>query len=499
MDALLHNLALGFSVLSNPIVMLYAFGGVISGVIIGALPGLGPSVGIAVLLPLTYGMDPATGIILLAGIYYGAMYGGSITAILINTPGDSAAVMTALDGYPLALKGQAGKAMGMAAYSSVIGGTISVIAFMLFAPVIAKYALVFGSSEYFALMVLGLASIAGMTGDSPAKGFLAAFIGLFISLIGLDLVTGVQRYVFGNVHLYSGIDFIPVAMGLFGITEIMVNRADTKVDIDNKMLKFRNLFPNRKEWKECSPHIGRGTVLGFFVGMLPGAGATIASFLSYSMAKKVSKRGAQFGTGMLEGVAAPESANNAASIGAMIPMLTLGVPGSGATAIMMGALMMLGITPGPSLFVKEVEVAWSLVASMYIGNIFLLFLGILGLPLFVRVLKVKTPILNSIVLAFILVGAYALENSLFTVGITILFGIIGYVMKKLKVPPAPMILAIVLGYLTESNLRQALIIDDGSFLAVISRPISAVILILALIMAFGTPIIEMIKVKIEKR
>ncbi|MDY0235694.1 MAG: tripartite tricarboxylate transporter permease [Gudongella sp.] len=495
MEALLNNLSLGFSVLADPIVLLYAFGGVLCGVIIGALPGLGPSVGIAVLLPLTYGMEPAVGIILLAGIYYGAMYGGSITAILINTPGDSAAVMTALDGYPLALKGQAGKAMGMAAYASVIGGTISVIAFMLFAPVIAKYALVFGSSEYFALMVLGLASIAGMTGDSPSKGFLAAFIGLFIALIGLDLVTGVQRYVFGNVHLYSGIDFIPVAMGLFGIAEIITDRGDAKVEIDNKMLKFRNLFPNKQEWKDCLPHIGRGTGLGFFVGMLPGAGATIASFLSYSMAKKVSKRGNEFGTGLLEGVAAPESANNAASIGAMIPMLTLGVPGSGATAIMMGALMMLGITPGPSLFMNEAEVAWSLIASMYIGNIFLLVLGILGLPLFVRVLKVKAPILNSIVLAFILIGSYALENSLFTVGITIFFGVIGYFMKKLKVPAAPMILAIVLGYLTESNLRQALIIADGSIVGVITKPISAVILIIALIMAFGGPITQMIKKK----
>lgn len=497
METLLMNLKLGFSVLADPIVLLYAFGGVLSGVIIGALPGLGPSVGIAVLLPLTYGMDPATGMILLAGIYYGAMYGGSITAILINTPGASSAVMTSLDGYPLALKGEAGKAMGMAAYASVIGGTVSLIAFMLFAPVISKYALVFGSSEYFALMILGLASIAGMTGDSPSKGFLAAFIGLFIALIGLDLVTGAQRYVFGNVNLYSGIDFIPVAMGLFGISEILTDRGQAKVNIDKASLKFRNLFPTKQEWRECLPHIGRGTGLGFFVGMLPGAGATIASFLSYSMAKKTSKRGEEFGTGVLEGVAAPESANNAASMGAMIPMLTLGVPGSGATAIMMGALMMLGITPGPSLFVKEAEVAWSLIASMYIGNIFLLFLGIVGLPLFVRVLKVKVPILNAVVLAFILVGSYALENSLFTVGITIFFGVIGYFMKKLKVPAAPMILAIVLGYLTESNLRQALIIADGSFIQVITKPISAVILIIAIIMTFGTPIMNLIKKKVS--
>jgi putative tricarboxylic transport membrane protein len=499
METLLQNLAIGFSVLADPIVLLYALGGVLCGVIIGALPGLGPSVGIAVLLPLTYGMDPSAGIIMLAGIYYGAMYGGSITSILINTPGDSAAVMTTLDGYPMAQKGQAGKALGMAAYASVIGGTVSVIAFMLFAPVIAEYALVFGSSEYFALMVLGLTSIAGMTGKSPSKGFMSAFIGLFIALIGLDLVSGVQRYVFGNVHLYSGIDFIPVAMGLFGIAEILIDNGETNIVIDKETLRLRNLFPSKQEWKDCMPHIARGTGLGFFIGMLPGAGATIASFLSYSMAKKTSKRGNEFGTGVLEGVAAPEAANNAASMGAMVPMLTLGVPGSGATAIMMGALMMLGITPGPSFFMKEAEVAWSLVASMYIGNVFLLLLGVLGLPLFVRILKVKAPILNSVVLAFILIGSYALQNSMFTVGITIFFGVIGYFMKKLKVPAAPMVLAIVLGYLTESNLRQAMIIGDGSFLNVISKPISATILVIAILMAFGTPIINMITRRITKK
>jgi putative tricarboxylic transport membrane protein len=286
-------------------------------------------------------------------------------------------------------------------------------------------------------------------------------------------------------------------MGLFGIAEIMIDNGEGGIQVDKESIRLRNLFPNKQEWKECIPHIGRGTALGFFIGMLPGAGATIASFLSYSMAKKVSKRGHLFGTGVLEGVAAPESANNAASMGAMVPMLTLGVPGSGATAIMMGALMMLGITPGPSFFLKEAEVAWSLVASMYIGNVFLLLLGILGLPLFVRILKVKAPILNSVVLAFILIGSYALENSMFTVGITVFFGVIGYFMKKLNVPAAPMVLAIVLGYLTESNLRQALIIADGSFISVISKPISAVILIVALLMAFGTPIIEAIKRRVD--
>lgn len=485
---LLTNLAHGFSILTDPAVILYSLLGVMAGVIIGALPGLGPSVGIAVLLPMCYGLNPVCALCMLCGIYYGAMYGGSITAILINTPGDSAAVMTTLDGYPLARKGEAGKALGMACLASVIGGTVSVVLFMTLAPIISSYALSFGSSEYFALMVLGLTSIAGMTGKSPAKGFLAAFLGLFVSGIGIDLVYGTQKFVFGNVHLYSGIDFVPVAMGLFGIAEIICDKTDNDIRIEKGSLSIKKLLPNREDWKWSMSHIGRGTILGFVVGMLPGAGATIASFLSYGTAKKFSKRGELFGTGVVEGVAAPEAANNAASMGAMVPMLTLGVPGSGSTAIMMGALMMLGITPGPSFFTKNADVAWGLVASMYLGNVILVIIGICGVSLFVKVLNVKGTTLNALIFAFILMGAYALENSMFTVGLTLFFGILGYVFKKLNVPAAPMVLGIVLGYLTESNLRQALIIDDGDMWRVITHPISAVILVLAVLLAFGTPI-----------
>lgn len=496
---LFANLAHGFSILADPYVILYSLIGVVAGVIIGALPGLGPSVGIAVLLPMCYGLSATCALCMLCGIYYGAMYGGSITAILINTPGDSAAIMTTLDGYPLARKGEAGKALGMACFASVIGGTVSVVLFMVLAPVISTYALSFGSSEYFALMILGLTSIAGMTGKSPAKGFLAVFLGLFISGIGIDLVYGTQKFVFGNVHLYSGIDFVPVAMGLFGIAEIISDKTDNNIRVDRESLRFKKLFPTWKEWGICLPHIGRGTILGFLVGMLPGAGATIAAFLSYGMAKNVSKRGDQFGTGVLEGVAAPESANNAASMGAMVPMLTLGVPGSGSTAIMMGALMMLGLTPGPSFFTKNADVAWGLVASMYLGNVILVILGICGLTLFVKVLNVKSTTLNALIFAFILIGAYALENSMFTVGLTLFFGLLGYVFKKLNVPAAPMVLGIVLGYLTEANLRQALIIDDGNIFAVISHPISSVILIVALLLAFGTPLKNLIQMFRRKK
>ena len=495
-----QNLATGFSVLADPVNILYAFLGVLAGVIIGALPGLGPSMGIAVLLPLTYGMQPVTGIIMLAGVYYGAMYGGSITAILINTPGDSAAVMTTLDGYPLTQKGKAGKALGMAAFASIIGGTVCVVAFMLLAPIISHFAVVFGPSEYFALMVLGLTSIAGMTGKSPAKGFLSACIGLFIATIGLDVVTGIQRYTFGITNLFDGIDFIPVAMGLFGIAEI-ISTKDTsgKLKVTREDIRFKNLLPSKEEWRICVPHIARGTVLGFIIGMLPGAGATIASFLSYDLAKRTSKRGHLFGTGLLEGVAAPESANNAASMGAMVPMLTLGVPGSGSTAVMMGALMMFGLTPGPSFFEKNVEFAWGLIASMYVGNVFLLILAICGLPLFIKILNVKMPVLNGVVMGFILIGSYALNNSLFNVGLTIFFGALGYILKKLEVPSAPMVLAIVLGFLTETSLRQAMILLNGNFLGIFSKPIASTVLILALLLAFGTPIKKLMGWLIAKR
>ena len=484
------NMSMGFQLMADPIILLYCFAGVVLGAFIGALPGLGPSCGIAILLPATYGMDPTSGIIMLCGIYYGAMYGGSITAILINVPGDAASVCTTLDGYPMARRGEGGKALGMSAFSSFIAGTIGTIMFMFLAPFIAKYALTFGASEFFALMLLGLTSVAGMAGKSLSKAFLAALMGLFISVIGLDLITGQQRFVFGNVNLYSGIDFIPLAMGVFGMTELMLtSKADEiHIDVDKATLKIRNLFPNKKEWKICMPHIMSGTFLGFGLGMIPGNGATVASFLAYDLAKRTSHRGKEFGTGCIEGVAAPEAANNSAVSGALIPMLTLGVPGSAATAVLMGALMMMNVTPGPFLFSDHPETAWGLIASMYIGNIIMVVLACVCLGLFVKILNVKPHTLNAVVLAFILIGAYTLQNSMFTVGLTVFFSVLGYFMKKLGVPAAPMVLALVLGALTESSLRRALIIADSNFLNMLSRPITAVILVLVVLMAFSAPL-----------
>lgn len=486
----IQNLITGFSVFTNPINIFYSFFGVLAGVIIGALPGLGASLGIAVLLPLTYGMQPVTGISMLAGIYYGAMFGGSISAILINTPGTPSAVATTFDGYPMAKDGRAGQALGMAAFASVIGGTVCVILFTALAPVISGFALSFGPPEYFVLMLLGLTSIAGMTGSSPVKGFLSAFVGLFLASVGLDLVTGAQRFTFNIPQLFEGIDFIPVSMGLFGIAELIKeNDSSDSIIITKDKMKLRNILPSKEDWKHSTPHVFRGTILGFIVGMLPGAGATVAAFLSYDLAKRTSKRKDEFGTGVIEGVAAPESANNAASIGAMVPMLTLGIPGSGSTAVMMGALMMFGMNAGPMLFVNNANFAWGLIASLYIGNLFLLLLSVGGLPIFVKILKVKDPILKSIITGFILIGSYALNNSMFTVGLTVFFGVVGYFMVKLHVPTAPMVLAIVLGRLTETSLRQSLIITNGNFLNVIfNRPLTTFIFIIAMFMAFGTPI-----------
>ncbi|MDF2523092.1 MAG: hypothetical protein K0R31_733 [Clostridiales bacterium] len=495
----LQNLMMGLNVASEPVNILYCFIGCLFGIVIGALPGLGPSAGIAILLPLTYGVTPVTGIILLAGIYYGAMYGGSITSILINTPGDSASVMTTLDGYAMAKNGRAGAALGISAFGSLIGGTICIIIFMYFAPWLAKYAITFGPPEYFALMALGLIAISGMTGKYPAKGYLAAVMGLFFATVGLDLVQGVERFTLGSRELYDGIDFIPVAMGLFGITELIVAGDESLEDlkVDKKDLSWRGQLPTKEDWKHSWPHILQGTGVGFGVGMLPGAGATIASFMSYSIAKKTSKRGHLFGTGMVEGVAAPETANNAASMGTMVPLLALGLPGSASATVMLGALMMFGLQPGPMLFEKNPDFVWGLIGSMYIGNIAVFISVMIGLPLFVKILRVKKPMLNSFVMAFILIGSYCLNNSMFDVGMTIFFGALGYFMNRLSIPNAPLVLALVLGTMLENSLRQSLIMSRGDIMIIFTRPISGVIIWITIIMLF-LPLIRQIGNMIKK-
>lgn len=474
----INDLVLGFSIALTPTNLLFAFLGVFLGTVIGALPGIGPSAGVAVLLPVTFGMSPVTSIIMLAGIYYGAMYGGTITSVLINTPGESSSVMTTLDGFQMALKGRAGAALGMAAIGSFIAGTASVVLLMLAAPPLADLAVTFGPPEYFALMVLGLTTLASLTGGSMLKGMAMALAGLLLGTVGIDLLIGEPRFTFENVNLLDGLDFLPVAVGLFAIGELLFN-IWRPVRVEPIKANLTGLLPTRQDWRDASGSIVRGTLIGFFVGILPGAGATISSFLAYATEKRVSKRPEMFGTGIIEGVAAPESANNAASTGALVPLMALGIPGSGTTAVMLGALTLYGLQPGPLMLSTHPEVFWGLVASMYIGNIMLLVLNLPLAPLFASILRVPYNILIPIIFGIALFGVYSVENSLFNVGVAIVFGAIGFLMRIYGYPPAPLVLALVLGPMLEKALRQSLQMSLGSAEIFVTRPVSAVILFLA--------------------
>ncbi|MEX2642774.1 MAG: tripartite tricarboxylate transporter permease [Acetobacterales bacterium] len=476
----ISDLLLGFSIALEPQNLFFAFLGVFLGTIIGALPGIGPSAGVAILLPLTFGMAPATAMIMLAGIYYGAMYGGTITSVLINTPGESASVMTTLDGYQMALKGRAGAALGIAAIGSFIAGTIGTLLLMLAAPPLAELAIRFGPPEYFALMVLGLTTLASLTGTSMLKGLAMAMVGLMLGTIGIDVLLGAPRYTFNNINLLDGLDFLPVAVGLFAIGELLFN-IYRPVRAEPIKAKLRGLLPTRQDWRDSRGGILRGTAIGFFVGMLPGAGATISSFLAYATEKKVSKHPERFGTGAIEGVAAPESANNAASSGALVPLMALGIPGSGTTAVMLGALTLYGMQPGPLLLSTHPEVFWGLVASMYIGNVMLLILNLPLAPVFASILRIPYSILIPVIMGIALFGVYSVENSLFNVGVTIVFGGIGFVMRIYGYPPAPLVLALVLGPMLERALRQSLQMSLGSVDIFFTRPASAIILALAIL------------------
>jgi len=476
----LNNLLLGFSIALTPTNLLFAFIGVFLGTVIGALPGIGPSAGVAVLLPVTFGMSPVTAIIMLAGIYYGAMYGGTITSVLINTPGESSSVMTTLDGFQMALKGRAGAALGMAAIGSFIAGTASVVLLMLAAPPLADLAVTFGPPEYFALMVLGLTTLASLTGGSMLKGMVMAVAGLMLGTVGIDLMIGAPRFTFESVNLLDGLDFLPVAVGLFAIGELMFNLY-RPIRVEPIKAKLSGLLPTRQDWRDSYGAIARGTCIGFFVGILPGAGATISSFLAYATEKRVSKHPELFGTGVIEGVAAPESANNAASTGALVPLMALGIPGSGTTAVMLGALTLYGMQPGPLLLSTHPEVFWGLVASMYIGNVMLLILNLPLAPVFASILRVPYSILIPIITGIALIGVYSVENSLFSVGVTIAFGGIGFMMRLYGYPPAPLVLALVLGPMLEKALRQSLQMSLGNPDIFVTRPMSAFILAFALL------------------
>jgi putative tricarboxylic transport membrane protein len=478
---LFANLALGFSVALTPFNLLMAFIGVILGTLIGALPGIGPVSGVALLLPLTFGMHPTSGIIMLAALYAGSMYGGTITSVLINTPGESASVVTCIDGYQMALQGRAGPALGIAAIGSFIAGTVGVVFLMAMAPLLARWALSFGPPETFALMLLGLTTVTGLTGDNAVKGYISMVVGLMLSMVGFDIISGDQRDAGGITEMLDGFDFLPVAIGLFGMGEVLASAEQaSRAEILRARYGLRDVLPTLADWVRCRWVIARSTALGFLIGCLPGAGPTVSSFLAYTLEKKLSPRREEFGRGAIEGVAAPESANNAASAGAMVPMLTLGIPGSATTAVMLGGLMMWGLRPGPLLFEKNPDFVWGLIASLYIANVMLLVLNIGFIPVFVRALRIPYSILMPLIVVFCITGAYSLNNKVWDVGQMLLFGVLGYAMKKLDYSPAAMTLALVLGPLAERALRQALIISDSGLLILFQRPIAAVLTTLAL-------------------
>jgi putative tricarboxylic transport membrane protein len=473
--------------------------GVLVGMLIGALPGVGPPSGVAMLLPLTFGMDPTSGIIMLAALYAGTMYGGTITAVLINTPGESASVVTCLDGYQMARQGRAGPALGIAAFASFIAGTIGVVLLMLISPLLARWALSFGPPETFALMLLGLTTVTLLTGEDALKGYISMVFGLMLAMVGFDIISGDARYGFGIPEMMDGIDFLPVAIGLFGLGEVLAGAEQARAaEVPKGRYTLREVLPKAADWARSRFAIARGTALGFSVGMLPGAGPTVASFLSYTVEKKVSSRREEFGRGAIEGVAGPESANNAAATAAMVPMLTLGIPGSATTAIMLGGLMMWGLRPGPLLFEKNPQFVWGLIASQYIANVMLLILSTAFIPLFVRALRVPYGILMPLIVVFCVTGAYSLKNNLWDVGQMLVFGVLGYFMKKLGYSPAALVLALVLGPMAERALRQSLIISDAGLGIFFMRPISLVLMLLALT-AIAVPVVTGLKTWIQSR
>jgi putative tricarboxylic transport membrane protein len=483
------NLQLGFSVALTPFNIVMAVAGVLVGILIGALPGVGPPSGVAMLLPLTFGMDPNSGIIMLAALYAGTMYGGTITAVLINTPGESASVVTCLDGYQMALQGRAGPALGIAAIGSFVAGTIGVVLLMLVAPLLARWALSFGPPESFALMLLGLTTCTLLAGDEPLKGYISMMLGLMLAMVGFDIISGDARFGFGIPEMMDGIDFVPVAIGLFGLGEVLAGAEQKGGAALKTSLKLRDVLPGIADWTRAKWAIARGTVLGFALGVLPGAGPTVASFLSYTVEKKIAKEPQKFGNGEIKGVAGPEAANNAAATAAMVPMLTLGIPGSATTAIMLGGLMMWGLRPGPMLFEKNPQFVWGLIASQYIANVLLLLLSTLCIPLFVRAVRIPYSILMPLIVVFCVTGAYSLKNQVWDVGQMLIFGVLGYFMKKLGYSPAALVLALVLGPLAERALRQSLIISDAGVGIFFMRPISGVLMALALA-AIAVPVMR---------
>jgi putative tricarboxylic transport membrane protein len=478
----LTNLMGGFAICFTPYNIAMAALGAFLGTMVGILPGLGPSATMAIILPITFGMDATPAMIMLTSLYYGAMYGGSTTSILVNVPGEASSVMTALEGHQLARKGKAGTALGISAIGSFVAGLIGTVALAFTASSLAEFSLRFGPAEVFSLVLMGMFTIIYVGGKDITKSLMSMVIGLGLGCVGTDIVEGQNRFTYGIAELLDGIDFVILVMGTFGIAEVLES-AEEFMKVEPLKIKFRDLFPTLAEIISVRWAVLRGTLVGFGICCIPGSGPTIASFLSYGVEKSVSKTPEKFGTGVLEGVAAPESSNNAAVSGAMVPMFSLGIPGSGATAVLLGGLILYGLKPGPLLFVENADFVWAVIASMFIGNIILIIMNLPLVPLFASLLRIPYSLIYPAILIVCIVGAYAVASGLFEVGLMLVFAICGYFMKKADIPAAPMLMALLMGPMLERNLYQALNLAHGNVFIFIQRPISATLLSIIVLMS----------------
>jgi putative tricarboxylic transport membrane protein len=492
----LQLLANGFVIALEPVNISWAFVGVLLGTAVGILPGIGPALTIALLLPVTYGLDPIGAFIMFAGIYYGAMYGGSTTSILMNTPGESGSIITALEGNKMARAGRASAALATAALGSFVAGTIGTVALTFAAPMLANVALTFGPAEYFALIVLGFTTISAVLGDTPVKGVVSLFFGLALGLVGIDLQTGQARYVFGIPQLFDGIHVVIVVVGLFAVGEtlFLVSKPRSKEEVSHvrgwTWMSREELARSWKPWL-------RGTLLGFPIGGLPTGGSEIPTFLSYAIEKRLSSKPEEFGRGAIEGVAGPEAANNAAAAGVLVPLLTLGLPTSATAAVMLAAFQQFNLQPGPLIFTNNSELVWGLIASLYLGNTMLLILNLPLAPLWARLLRIPTPLLYGGILVFATLGTYSLNNSVFDVGLMYLIGMVGFVMRRVDIPVAPAIIGVILGPMAEQQFRRTLAISQGDPSIFFTRPISATLLLLAVLAVLAVPLARAYRARMQ--
>ncbi len=471
-----QNLLMGFSVALTPMNLLMAFVGSILGTLIGVLPGIGPAAGSAMLIPLTFSMDPTGAIIMLTALFYGTQYGGTITSVLLNVPGEAASVVTCLDGYQMAKQGRAGVALSVAAVGSFIGGTFATICLVFAAGPLSRWALEFGPVEFFSLLLLGISLLMGLAGKSMIKALMMGVFGLALAMVGTDPTKGVPRFTFGVMELLDGIGFIPIIMGLFGLAELLENAEKSLAQ--TVLAKMSSLIPTRQDVRDSAGAIVRGSLIGTALGLIPGITNSASSFLAYIAERKSSKHPERFGTGMIQGVAGPETANNAHANGALIPLFTLGIPASPTIAVIMGAFLMHGLIPGPFLFKEHPALAWGVIASFCIGNVMLLILNLPLIGMWVKVLKIPYGILCAVIMGFLILGSYSVSNSAFDILVMTIFGVIGYLLRKLEFPLAPVVLTLILGPMMERSLKQSLEISQGSFLIFLKSPLAVVFLVL---------------------